>query len=296
MRVIMKKIILFVLILLFQITTFSEVKIVATTTVIYDLVKQVGGDKVSVDYLCRGDQDPHFLEILPSYMLKIRKADIMFQIGLGLELWAQQLIDGSRNSNLKIVDLSKEIEKKDIPTGKIDASQGDIHPYGNPHYWLDPDNAKVIAQEILDALSEHDPVNADYYNSNYNKFVKNLDEKMKQWENKMKKVKGKPVIFFHASWVYFAEHFGVKIAGYVEPKPGIPPTPSHNADVINLIKKNNIKFIVMENFYSDNAPKQISSATGIKVIKVPVAVFGMEGINSYIDMMDYLINEFAGNI
>src|SRR4030066_305363 len=118
----MKKIILFMLILLFQTTAFSEVKVVATTTVIYDLVKQVGGDKVSVDYLCRGDQDPHFLEVLPSYMLKIRKADIMFEIGLGLELWAQQLIDGSRNSNLKLIDLSKEIQKKDIPAGKIDAS------------------------------------------------------------------------------------------------------------------------------------------------------------------------------
>jgi ABC-type Zn uptake system ZnuABC Zn-binding protein ZnuA len=153
-----------------------------------------------------------------------------------------------------------------------------------------------MAQEILDALIAHDPANADYYNSNYDKFVKSLDEKMKQWESKMSTVKGKPVIFFHASWIYFAEHFGVKIAGYVEPKPGIPPTPSHNAEIINLIKKNTIKFIVMENFYSDNAPKQISSAVSVKVIKVPVAPFGMDGINSYIDMMDYIVNKFSENI
>jgi zinc/manganese transport system substrate-binding protein len=292
----MKKIILFFALLLFQASAFSEVKVVATTTVIYDLVKQVGGNKVSVDYLCRGDQDPHFLEVLPSYMLKIRKADIMFQIGLGLELWAPQLIDGSRNSNLKLVDLSSGIDKKDIPSGKIDASRGDIHPYGNPHYWLDPDNAKIMAHEILDALSEQDPDNADYYNSNYDKFVKILDEKMKQWENKMSRVKGKPVIFFHASWIYFADHFGIKIAGYVEPKPGIPPTPSHNADIINLIKKNNIIFMVMENFYSDNAPKQISSATNAKIIKVPVAVYGMDKVNSYMDMMDYIVNKFSENI
>ncbi len=292
----MKKIILFVAILLLQVSVFPEVKVVTTTTVIYDLVKQVGGDKVSVDYLCRGDQDPHFLEVLPSYMLKIRKADLMFEIGLGLELWAPQLIDGSRNSNLKIIDLSPGIDKKELPSGKIDASQGDIHPYGNPHYWLDPDNAKIMAKEILDALIEQDASNSKYYNSNYDKFIKSLDEKMKQWENKMSSVKGKPIVFFHASWIYFAEHFGVKIAGYVEPKPGIPPTPSHNADVINLIKKNNIKFIVMENYYSDNAPKQISSATGVKVIKVPVGVFGMEGINTYLDMMDYIVNKFSENI
>jgi len=288
----MKKIILFFVILLFQVSAFSEVKVVATTSVIYDLVKQVGGDKVSVDYLCRGDQDPHFLEILPSYMLKIRKADIMFEIGLGLELWAPQLIDGSRNSNLILVDLSKEINKKEVPTGKIDASQGDIHPYGNPHYWLDPDNAKVMAKQILESLSEQDPDNANYFRSNYNKFVKNLEEKIKQWEDKMSKVKGKPVVFFHASWIYFAEHFGIKIAGYVEPKPGIPPTPSHNAEVINLIKKNNINFIVMENYYSDNSPKQISSATGVNVLKVPVGVFGIDGVNNYIEMMDYIVNKF----
>ena len=292
----MKKIILFFAILLLQVSAFPEVKVVTTTTIIYDLVKQVGGNKVSVDYLCRGDQDPHFLEVLPSYMLKIRKADLMFEIGLGLELWAPQLIDGSRNSNLKLIDLSPGIDKKELPSGKIDASQGDIHPYGNPHYWLDPDNAKIMAKEILDALIEQDASNSDYYNSNYDKFIKSLDEKMKQWENKMSSVKGKPIVFFHASWIYFAEHFGVKIAGYVEPKPGIPPTPSHNADVINLIKKNNIKFIVMENYYSDNAPKQISSATGVKVIKVPVGVFGMEGINTYLDMMDYIVNKFSENI
>jgi len=288
----MKKIILFFVILLFQVSAFSEVKVVATTSVIYDLVKQVGGDKVSVDYLCRGDQDPHFLEILPSYMLKIRKADIMFEIGLGLELWAPQLIDGSRNSNLILVDLSKEINKKEVPAGKIDASQGDIHPYGNPHYWLDPDNAKVMAKQILESLSEQDPDNANYFRSNYNKFVKNLEEKIKQWEDKMSKVKGKPVVFFHASWIYFAEHFGIKIAGYVEPKPGIPPTPSHNAEVINLIKKNNINFIVMENYYSDNSPKQISSATGVNVLKVPVGVFGIDGVNNYIEMIDYIVNKF----
>ncbi|HVO72379.1 MAG TPA: metal ABC transporter substrate-binding protein [Ignavibacteriaceae bacterium] len=292
----MKKIVLLFAFLLFEGTSFPDVKVVATTTVIYDLVKQVGGEKVTVDYLCRGDQDPHFLEVLPSYMLKIRKADIMFEIGLGLELWAPQLIDGSRNSNLKLIDLSSGINKKDVPAGKIDASQGDIHPYGNPHYWLDPNNAKIMAKEILDALADADADNFNYYNSNYEKFISRLDEKIKQWESLMSKVKGKPVIFFHASWVYFADHFGIKIGGYVEPKPGIPPTPSHNAEVINLIKKNNIKFIVMENFYSDNAPRQIASATNVKIIKVAVAPFGMEKINNYIDMMDYIINKFSENI
>jgi zinc/manganese transport system substrate-binding protein len=140
----MKKIYLFVLILLSSTLIFAEVKVVTTTTVICDLVKEIGKEKVKVDYICRGDQDPHFLEILPSNMLKLRNAELVFKIGLGLEMWLQQIIDGSRNDKLKLIDLSTNIEKKEIPTGKIDASQGDVRPYGNPHYWLDPENAKVI--------------------------------------------------------------------------------------------------------------------------------------------------------
>jgi len=292
----MKKIILMILLIILQVPAVSEIRIVTTTTVIYDIVKQVGGDKVSVNYICRGDQDPHFLEILPSYMLKIRKADIMFQIGLGLELWSQQLIDGSRNAGLKVIDLSEGINKKDIPAGKIDASRGDIHPYGNPHYWLDPDNIKIMAKEILDALSLHDQANADYYNSNCMRYIKALDEKIKQWENKMNALKEKKVVFFHASWTYFADRFNIEIAGYVEPKPGIPPTPSHNAAIINIIRENKIKLIVMENYYSDNAPNQIAAATGVKVVRVPVAVFGMDKIDNYISMMDYIINKFYESI
>ncbi|GAB4289837.1 MAG: zinc ABC transporter substrate-binding protein [Ignavibacteriaceae bacterium] len=289
----MKRLI-FILIILSGINlTFSKVKVVTTTTVIYDIVKQIGGDKVEVDYLCRGDQDPHFLEILPSYMLKIRKADIMMKIGLGLELWAQQLIDGSRNPDLKLIDLSEPIEKKEIPAGVIDASRGDVHPYGNPHYWLDPENVKIMASEIKDVLIAEDPDNTDFYNSNYNRFISLLNSKMSEWTQKMEKVKNKSIIFFHASWIYFADRFNIKIAGYVEPKPGIPPTPSHNAEIISLIKKNKINAIVMQNFYSENAPKQIASLTGAEVIKVPTAVFGMEGVNSYIDMMDYIIEQIS---
>jgi ABC-type Zn uptake system ZnuABC Zn-binding protein ZnuA len=291
----MKKLLIAILILLSSIS-FANVKAVTTITIIYDLVKNIGQDKVDVDYLCRGNQDPHFLEVMPSYMLKLRNADLIFEVGLDLEKWLPQLIDGSRNTNIQVIDLSQEIEKKEVPSTKMDARYGDVHPYGNPHYYLDPMDVKIMAKEVYDALATQDPENASYYEKNYNDYIKLLDAKISEWNNKMAVAKGKPIVFFHSSWIYFADQYGLKIAGYVEPKPGIPPTPSHNAEVINLIKKGGVKIIVMENYYSDSAPNQISQITGVKVLKVPVGIYGMEGIDSYFKMMDYILDQIVSNI
>jgi zinc/manganese transport system substrate-binding protein len=291
----MKKIVLIALISLFSTISFAEIKVVTTTTVIYDLVKEIGKEKVKVDYICRGDQDPHFLEILPSNMLKLRNANLVFKIGLGLEMWLQQIIDGSRNDKLKQIDLSTDIEKKEVPTGKIDASQGDVHPQGNPHYWLDPYNVKAMAEVIYLELALLTPDNGSYFKKNLDNYLAQLDKKIAEWESKMSKLKQKEMIFFHSSWIYFTDRFGLKIAGYVEPKPGIPPTPSHNADIIRIIQKKKIKFIVTDVFYSDNAPNQIANATGAKVLKLPTQVYGIENISSYIKMMDYIINQMTAN-
>lgn len=291
----MKKILTIILVLLSSLT-FAKINVVTTTTIIYDLVKNIGKDEVNIVYLCRGNQDPHFLEVLPSYMLKLRKADLVFKVGLGLEKWLPQLIDGSRNTDIKEIDLSKEIQKLEVPTKRLNASYGDIHPYGNPHYYLAPNQVKIMLTEILDALISEDPDKADYFTKNYEKYVKKLDSKIIDWKNKMKTAESKPVVFFHASWIYFSTEFNLNIKGYVEPKPGIPPSPSHNAKTIRLVKKLGIKLIVMENYYDDSAPNQIAEITGVKVLKVPVGIWGMEGINSYFDMMDYIINNITENI
>jgi len=291
----MKKIFVIILIVMRNLT-FAEVNAVTTTTIIYDLVKNIGKDQVNVDYLCRGNQDPHFLEIMPSYMLKLRKADLVFKIGLDLEKWLPQLIDGSRNSDLKEIDLSKDIEKLEVPTKRLDASYGDIHPYGNPHYYLAPRQVKIMLDEILDALITADPEQADYFTNNYNDYLKQLNEKIKIWSNKMKKAENKPIVFFHASWVYFSNEFNLDIKGYVEPKPGIPPSPTHNAKTIMLVKNIGVKLIVMENYYDDSAPNQIAKITGAKVLKVPVGIYGMDGINSYFDMMDYIVDNISNKI
>ena len=288
----MKKLVLLIFIFLINIS-FANLKIVATTTVIYDLVKEIGKDKVTVDYIARGDQDPHFVEVLPSYMVKLRNADILFKIGMGLEMWANQLVDGSRNDKLLVVELSKYINKKEVPNFKPDASYGDVHPFGNPHYWLDPDNAKLMAKEIFENLVSKDGNNESFYKKNYDDFVKKLNNKIAEWDKKMARLKGTSFIFFHASWTYFADRYGINIAGYVEPKPGISPSPSHNAELVKLIRSKNIKTILMENFYSDSAPKQLSELTKIKVVKVPTSVYGIKGVDSYIQMMDYIVNELS---
>ena len=291
----MKKFILILFLIIAQVTLANEIKVVTTTTVIYDLVKNVGGDKVEVDYLSRGDQDVHFLEVMPSYMIKLRNADIFFEIGLQLEMWAPQLIDGSRNSNLNIVYLSDKISPLEVPTTKVDASQGDVHPYGNPHYWLDPDNAKIMLNEIYNALSSQSPENEPYFKKNLDSYITELDKKIIEWDNKMSKLKQREIIFFHSAWIYFADRFGLQIAGYVEPKPGIPPTPSHNADLIKIIQNQKIKLIVMDVFYSDNAPKQIAGVTSVKVLKIPTQVFGLENIKSYVELIDNIVNQITNN-
>jgi ABC-type Zn uptake system ZnuABC Zn-binding protein ZnuA len=288
------KIFVLVIILLFShVLLADEIRVVTTTTVIYDIVKNIGGNKIEVDYLSRGDQDVHFLEILPSYMMKLRKADLFFKIGFELELWSYQLVDGSRNSDLVIIDLSAAITPKEVPTTKVDASQGDIHPFGNPHYWLDPDNSKIMAHEIYDALSAQSPEDEQYFKSNLDDYIAELEKKIVEWENKMLELEQKQVVFFHAAWIYFADRFNVKIAGYVEPKPGIPPTPSHDAALIKLIERKKIKVIVMDVFYSDNAPNQIANITGVEVLKLPTQVFGLEEITSYIQMIDYIVKQLS---
>ena len=159
----MKKYLIIIIVLIYSLLSYPQINVVGTTTTVANLAKIIGGEKVSVNYICRGDQDPHFLEILPSYMMKLRNADIVFKIGMDLEKWLPQLIDGSRNDRLKLIDLSQDISKKEVPVARTDASQGDVHPYGNPHYWLDPENAKIMAEEIYSALSNFSSKDDAYF-------------------------------------------------------------------------------------------------------------------------------------
>ncbi len=277
---------------LFAVASHADVKVVTTLPDLADLTKQIGGEKVQVDFIVRGNQNPHFVDVKPSYMLKLKSADVFLMIGLELELWAQQIIDGSRNDRLVVVDLSRPIEKMEVPT-KVDASQGDVHRYGNPHYWLDPRNVRVILDEIVASLTRVSPADEQLFRANAERYLKKLDAKIAEWEATMKPFRGSKLITFHRSWTYFANWLGLDVVDQVEPKPGIQPSPSHTAQLIRKVRDGGIKAIVVEPFYDTSAPEQIARATEVKIVRLATSVGGVDQAKDYISLMDYNIATLA---
>ncbi len=277
---------------LFVVASHADVKVVTTLPDLADLTKQIGGEKVQVDFIVRGNQNPHFVDVKPSYMLKLKSADVFLMIGLELELWAQQIIDGSRNDRLVVVDLSRPIEKMEVPT-KVDASQGDVHRYGNPHYWLDPRNVRVILDEIVASLAKVSPADEQIFRANAERYLKKLDAKIAEWEATMKPFRGSKLITFHRSWTYFANWLGLDVVDQVEPKPGIQPSPSHTAQLIRKVRDGGIKAIVVEPFYDTSAPEQIARATEVKIVRLATSVGGVDQAEDYISLMDYNIATLA---
>lgn len=288
----MKTLIFLLFILAFAITANAMVKAVTSLPDLADLAQQVGGDKVKVDYIVRGNQNPHFVEVKPSYMMKLKSADVFLTIGMELEMWAPPIVDGSRNSNLDVVDLSKNIQKLDVPA-KVDASLGDVHRFGNPHYWLDPRNVKLILEEMIISFVKVSPSDEQYFKANAENYLKKLDAKIAQWEATMKPYKGSKVITFHKSWTYFADWLGLNVVAQVEPKPGIQPSPSHTAELIQKVRSGGIKAIIVEPFYDTSAPEQIARASSAKVLRLTTSVGGVDEAKDYISMMDYNIATLA---
>jgi ABC-type Zn uptake system ZnuABC Zn-binding protein ZnuA len=288
----MKRIILIGLFSLLAGVSSAAVRVVTSLPDLADFVKQIGGDRVKVDCIARGDQNPHFIEVKPSYMMKLKSADVFLTIGMELELWAQQLVDGSRNSSLDVVDLSRGIDKLEVPT-RLDASQGDVHRFGNPHYWLDPRNVRVITSEIVSALAKVSPSDQKFFETNADAYVHVLEERIAGWQELMRPFAGSKIITFHKSWSYFANWLGLDIVDQVEPKPGIPPSPSHTAELINKIRQLKIKAIVVEPFYDTSAPEQLARSTGARVLSLATSVGGVSEATSYIALIDYDVKTLA---
>jgi zinc/manganese transport system substrate-binding protein len=270
----------------------AAIKVVASLPDLADLARQVGGDKVSVESIVRGDQNPHFVEVKPSYMMKLKSADLFLTIGMELEMWAPQIVDGSRNASLTVVDLSRGVAKIEVPA-KVDASQGDVHRYGNPHYWLDPRNVRPMMDEIVSALATVSPADEKMFRANADAYLQKLAGKIRSWEEMMKPFAGRKIVTFHKSWSYFAKWLGLEVVGEVEPKPGIAPSPSHSAELIALVRSAGIKAIVVEPFYDLSAPEQIARATGAKVVVLPTSPGGMEQVRDYIGLIDYDVSTLA---
>jgi len=291
----MKNIIAFAVVMLIAAPhgAVAKLRVVSSSTNLASIAEIIGGDDVDVTSIAKGTADPHNVEVLPSYMIKVKRADIYLEVGLGLDLWAKQIIDGSRNSRLVIVNCSAGIPALKVPTGKVDASMGDVHPEGNPHYWLDPDNGVIIARGIAAAFIAADPKSEGKYNDGLQRFLTSLESHRARWNEKAAKIAGMKFISFHDTWPYFEDEFGVDIVAFVEPKPGIEPTPSHTAHLIELLNSMDVKVIGVEPYYSHRTPETIARATGATVVDLPPSVGGAQGADDYFSLFDVLLDRLS---
>src|SRR5688500_15673420 len=277
----------------------AQLRVVTSTTDLYDIAKAVGGNRISATHIGEGYQDPQFIDAKPSFVLQLRRADVWAFVGLDLEAgWMPLLLDGARNSKIKRggtghVDVSRAIPLLDIPRGNVDRSQGDVHPLGNPHYWLDPENGRRIAKLFRETFSQLDPANAAIYAANERSFTQRLDAAERTWQADLAKIKGQPVVAYHTSWRYFAEYTGMKIVGFMEPKPGVPPSAPHLAGLIQTMKQTGAKVIVMEPFYDRKMADLVAGKTGAKVVMLPPSVGGEKGLDDYIQLMGHDIRKLA---
>jgi len=283
----------------------KKLNVVTATTDLASLVQEVGGDHVNVDSIAKGYQDPHFVEAKPSFLLKLRQADLLVVVGLQLEIgWLPPLITQSGNARIQVgangyLDASQFAEILEIPQGSITRAMGDVHPLGNPHYWLDPDNGRRIAKGIAAKLGEMDPEDAAYFQQRYQDFDRRLSEAEKKWDAETKSFRGRKVVTYHNSLPNFAKHFGLNVVGFVEPRPGIPPTPSHTLDVINMMKRDGVKVIMVEPYFDRKTPDAIGRETGGTVIEYLPSVGGVKEVTTYFQLFDYnialLAKAFQGN-
>jgi zinc/manganese transport system substrate-binding protein len=270
----------------------AKVKVVTTLQDFASIADSVGGDRIETFAMVKGYQDPHFVDPKPSLVLKLSKADLLIAAGLELEIgYLPPLIDQSRNEKIRpgsaaYLDVSNGCEILGRPAGQITRAMGDVHPYGNPHYWTDPNNGVIIARAIAAKLTELDPAGAATYKDRLAAFETKLREKDKEWLAKMAPYAGAPIITFHDSWPNFAKHFKLDVAGHVEPKPGIPPSPSHTLEIVNLIISRKIKIILVEPYFDMKTPKYIGAKTGAAVVVAYPSVGGVPEITDYFSLFD----------
>ena len=269
----------------------ARLQIVTTTTDLAAIARAVGGDRVEVFALAAGFQDPHFVDAKPSYLLKLQKADLFVQVGLELEVgWAPQLLQNSRNGRVQpggpgFVDASEGIERIQTAAG-VDRSAGDIHPYGNPHYWLDPANGHRIAANIVRGLERVDPSNAPHYRSSLAALDAALDAAIARWEAAAAPLRGLPVVAYHDSWPYFARRFGLRVTGFVEPKPGIPPSGRYLTELAEAMKRDGVRLILMSTFYDKKTANLLAKLSGAEVVTLANSVEGLPEATDFLALFE----------
>ena len=277
----------------------AALKVITTTEDLAALTREVAGDRVSVESLARGYQDPHFVEAKPSFIIKLNSASLLIAVGKELEIgWLPPLVTQSRNSKIQVgaegyLDASLTARILEIPTGQITRAMGDVHPLGNPHYWLDPRNGRLIAKAIQNKLSALQPADASTFAANYAAFDQKLAAAEKRWDATLGPYKGTKIVTYHRSWPNFCDRFGLDVMGYVEPRPGIPPSPSHTLDLIRDMKAQGVKLILIEPYFDAKTPNSIARETGGQVLVMTPSVGGVKEATDYIALFDYDVKLLA---
>ena len=278
----------------------GTLRVVTSTEDLASIAREVGGDRVDVTALARGYQDPHFVDPKPSFILAMNRADLYIAVGRDLELgWLPPLLTSSRNAKVQpgaigYLDASRSVRILEIPTGQITRAMGDVHPLGNPHYWLEPGNGRLIAAAVRDKLSELLPADAASFAQRYDDFDRRLSTAEQRWDAVMEPYRGAKVVTYHRSWPNFMERFGLEVIGYVEPKPGIPPSPLHTIQLIEEMKRDAATLIVVEPYFNLRTPEAIvNQLTGGRVLVLAPSVGGVDEVTDYIQLFDYNVNLLA---
>src|SRR5438445_4492530 len=274
-------------------SAFAKLNVVATLPDFGAIAQEIGGDKVKVTSIARGTEDQHFVDARASYVRVLNQADVLIEGGAELEVgWLPPLVAGARNANILSdapghVILSRSIRLLEVPTGPVDRSMGDVHPLGNPHYWSDPANGKIIAAALAETFSRLDPASAAYFQGNLRKFDQRLDKKIAEWTKLLAPYRGTKVATYHKSFDYFLERFGLELAGTIEPKPGIEPSPIYINGLIPRLRAAGVKLVLVEPYRPRKTPEYVAQAIGAKLLILPEKVGGNEKVKDYFSLFDY---------
>ncbi len=332
----MKNIIFLCLLLAASCIHAAPIRILTTTTDLKSITQMLTGDLAEVTSLTTGKEDPHDLTSRPSFVVKARQADMWIRIGLELEIgWESAVLRDSRNRRIQVgapghLDVSQGIEPLDVPTSNTGREAGDVHPHGNPHYWLDPLNGRIIAHNIATRLMTLFPEHKETFAANLRSFEQELDERMfgkdliakagsgeklwlmstrgeldkflqdnqikadnGSWYGKLAPYRGAPIATYHRSWLYFIRRFNLQLAGEIEPKPGIPPSGKHLLSLVDTFKEKGVRVILQEPFYSLKAAQLLSSRMGARIVVCPNCVNGGDGCDDYFKVMDNLVSKLS---
>jgi zinc/manganese transport system substrate-binding protein len=296
----MKKIIMLLgLIAVFSLTSFSygQIKVVTTYPYIGDLTQKIGGERIEVFILGKGTEDPHFIVPKPSYIAKLRGADLLIINGAGLEIgFIPILIQQANNPRIQtskgFLDLSQQVKLIDVPAN-VSRAEGDIHPEGNPHFSLDPHRIPILARAIEEKLCNLDPTNCRPYEKNLSEFLKHWEEKTREWDHKLSTLKGKGIIQYHQLFNYFLSAYHLSMIGTVEPKPGIPPTARHMEELIETAKIHKVEFILQDVYHEKRSARFVAEKTGAKDILLPNDVGAVPEAKDVFSLFDEIVRRLS---